>query len=115
MNKAKCTEEDYINFIVATPVSYSSLEAGQVQAQGEQGPAHDAFSRLLQRLEPDARALWQESEPQVVKAQGILVLDDTTLDKPYTKQMDLVTWLLVRQASCGGGGHPLTDVVMDRW
>ena len=56
MNKAKCTEADYINFIVATPVSYSCLEAGRVQAQGEAGPAHDAFSRLLQRLEPDAEA-----------------------------------------------------------
>src|SRR5215212_8576251 len=91
MNKAKCTAQDYINFIVATPVSYSCLEAGRVQPQGEQGPAHDAFSRLLQRLEPDAEALWQESEAQVVKYKGILVLDDTTLDKPYARQMALVT------------------------
>ena len=104
MNKAKCTEADYINFIVATPVSYSCLEAGRVQAQGEAGPAHDAFSRLLQRLEPDAEALWQESEPQVVKDQGILVLDDTTLDKPYAKQMALVTrhWSGKHQAVVAG-------------
>src|SRR5215208_982859 len=91
MNKAKINEQAYIDFIVATQVSYSCLEAGRVQAEGTGAVAHDAFSRLLQRLEPDAAALWQESEPQVVKDQGILVLDDTTLDKPYAKQMALVT------------------------
>jgi hypothetical protein len=90
MNAAKCNEQDYINFIVATQVSYSCLEAGRVQPKSTKAAAHDAFSRLLQRLEPDATALWQESEPQVDKAKGVLVLDDTTLDKPYAKKMALV-------------------------
>jgi len=91
MNKAKINEQAYIDFIVATQVSYSCLEAGRVQAEGAGAVAHDAYSRLLQRLEPDATALWQESEPQVAKQKGVLVLDDTTLDKPYAKQMALVT------------------------
>lgn len=91
MNKAKIKEEDYINFIVGTQVSYSCLEAGRVQNEGENAAAHDAYTRLLQRLEPDASALWQESEPQVSKGKGVLVLDDTTLDKPYAKKMALVT------------------------
>ena len=91
MNKAKINEQAYIDFIVATQVSYSCLEAGRVQAEGTGAVAHDAYSRLLQRLEPDATALWQESEPQVAKQKGVLVLDDTTLDKPYAKQMALVT------------------------
>jgi len=91
MNKAKINEEDYIDFVVASQVSYSCLEAGRVQAVGEGAAAHDAYSRLLQRLEPDATALWQESEGQVAKAKGVLVLDDTTLDKPYAKKMALVT------------------------
>lgn len=91
MNKAKCSAEDYINFIVATQGSYSCLEAGRVQPASAQAAAHDAFTRLLQRLEPDASALWQESAPQVDPGRGVLVLDDTTLDKPYAKQMGLVT------------------------
>jgi putative transposase len=90
MNKAKIKEDDYINFVVATQVSYSCLEAGRVQPVGS-NVAHDAYTRLLHRLEPDATALWRESAPQVDKAQGVLVLDDTTLDKPYAKQMALVT------------------------
>jgi putative transposase len=91
MNAAKCNAEDYINFLVATQVSYSCLEAGRVQPASDRAAAHDAFTRLLQRLEPDAGALWQESEPQVEKAKGVLVLDDTTLDKPYAQKMALVT------------------------
>ena len=35
--------------------------------------------------------MWQESEPFVKKEQCILVIDDSTLDKPYARQMELVT------------------------
>jgi hypothetical protein len=91
MNAAKCEAQDYINFLVASPHSYSCVEAAKVQPARATAPAHDAFTRLLQRLEPDAVALWQEVEPYVQKRTGVLILDDTTLDKPYAKQMGLVT------------------------
>jgi hypothetical protein len=67
------------------------MEAAKVQPARANAPAHDAFTRLLQRLEPDAVALWQEVEPYVEKRSGVLILDDTTLDKPYAKKMELVT------------------------
>jgi putative transposase len=90
MNSAKCDTYDYINFLVATPLSYSCLEAARVQPEEGPQPAHDAFTRLLHRLEPSADELWQEVEPQVQKRAGVLILDDTTLDKPYAKQIGLV-------------------------
>jgi len=37
-------------------------------------------------------ALWQEAEPVVEKGEGLLILDDTTLDKPYANEIDPVTW-----------------------
>src|SRR5437588_12706439 len=46
---------------------------------------------LLHRLEPDAETLWTEASSQVSLSQGILVIDDSTLDKPYAKKMELVT------------------------
>jgi putative transposase len=46
---------------------------------------------LLHRLEPDAEALWDEARGQVSLSHGILVIDDSTLDKPYAKKMELVT------------------------
>ena len=54
-------------------------------------PAHDSLNRLLYRLTPDSETLWTEATPYVRKGQGILVIDDSTLDKPYAQQMERVT------------------------
>ncbi len=91
MNPPKCHDEDYINFLIATPRHVSALEAARVQPEQANPPAHDAFTRLLHRLEPDSATLWRDAQTQVCLMQGLLVLDDTTLDKPYAKQMELVT------------------------
>jgi len=91
MNPPKCKADDYINFLIATPRQVSATEAARVQPAQEQAPAHDAFTRLLQRLEPDPTTLWREAQTQVHLDSGLLVLDDSTLDKPYAKQMELVT------------------------
>jgi DDE superfamily endonuclease len=91
MNAPKCTALDYIDFLVASPRAVSGTEAARVQPAQANPPAHDAFTRLLHRLEPDSAALWAEAEPLVRRDGGILVLDDSTLDKPYARQIDLVT------------------------
>jgi putative transposase len=89
--KPKCNATDYINFIIASPKLFSCTEAAKVQPEVPDSPAHDAFTRLLTRLEPDPQALWQEARPMVHRKGGVLVLDDSTLDKPYAKSIDLVT------------------------
>jgi hypothetical protein len=91
MNPPKCDEYDYINFLVATPKAYSCTEAARVQPEQENPPAHDALTRLLHRLEPTTAALWAEARSQVLLNQGVLVLDDSTLDKFYAREMALVT------------------------
>lgn len=91
MNPPKCSDEDYINFIIATPRAVSATEAAKVQGEDEKAPAHDAFTRLLHRLEPDAETLWREASTQIDRRQGILVIDDSTLDKPYARKMELVS------------------------
>ncbi len=37
-------------------------------------------------------ALWQEAKAFVDRERGLLILDDTTLDHPYAKKMELVTY-----------------------
>jgi DDE superfamily endonuclease len=91
MNAPRCNEIDYLNFLIAAPGPVSCTEAARVQPHHPDAPAHDAFTRLLTRLEPDPDTLWQEAEPLVEKAHGVLVIDDSTLDKPYAKRIDLVT------------------------
>ncbi|MFA4016186.1 MAG: hypothetical protein RUDDFDWM_001289 [Candidatus Fervidibacterota bacterium] len=36
--------------------------------------------------------MWQEAKEFVGLKKGLLILDDTTLDKPYARKMDLVTY-----------------------
>src|SRR5437868_14810532 len=91
MNPPKCSDDDYINFVIATPRSVSATEAAKVQGDEQQAPAHDAFTRLLHRLEPDAEPLWAEAQGQVSLSRGILVIDDSTLDKPYARNSELVS------------------------
>ncbi len=91
MNPPKCIDLDYINFLVAAQRVFSTVEAAETAPDGERAPAHDAYTRLLQRLPPDSEALWTEVQPLVKRKQGKLVIDDSTLDKPYASKMALVT------------------------
>lgn len=91
MKTPKVSATDYINFLVATPRAYSCTEAARVQPVQDKPPAHDAFTRLLHRLETDSRGLWEEAQGQVRFDRGLLVLDDSTLDKLYGPHIGLVT------------------------
>ena len=100
MNAARCDELDYIQFLVAAQGG-TCTEAARCQPASPEAPAHDAFTRLLRRQPPDPEALWREVGPLgvgplevgplVERKAGVLVLDDTTLDKPYAKKMELVS------------------------
>nr|MBO2491397.1 IS701 family transposase [Rhodothermus marinus] len=59
--------------------------------QGSSTPQRTrAYTRLLKRIPPDTEALWQEVAPFVQPDRGVLVVDDTTLDKPHARKMALV-------------------------
>src|SRR5215470_15389785 len=90
MNAPKVTDLDYINFLVAAPRVVSCTEAARVQPDGPRRAAHDALTRLLQRLEPDTTPLWREAEQLVDCQSGLLIADDSTLDKPYAHKIELV-------------------------
>ena len=90
MNPPRAQPEDYIDLLIATPGAASGVEAARVQPDEPRRPAHDAFARLLHRLEPDPSALWAEAKPQVDLADGIPVPDDSTLDEPYAASIGLV-------------------------
>jgi putative transposase len=39
---------------------------------------------------PDTAALWEEAKELIQPRKGVISLDDTTLDKPYAKKIELV-------------------------
>lgn len=88
MNPPKTDEVDYIQFLIAAQKSYTCCEASRCQIELI---AHDSFVRLLSRQPTDTVALWQEVEPLVSRTEGCLVIDDSTLDKPYARHIELVT------------------------
>ena len=48
MNPPKCDDLDYIHFLIAAQRVFTCTEAARCQPEGDQAPAHDAFTRLLQ-------------------------------------------------------------------
>src|SRR5689334_2335674 len=91
MRPATCQDHDYIDFLVGSPDVFSCTEAGRVQDPSPRSPAHDTFTRLLARMEPDPEALWLEARGLVGLNRGVLVIDDSTLLKPYAEKIALVT------------------------
>lgn len=91
MNAPRATPEDYIAFLAVAPGEATATEMARCQPIQPDAPSHDAFTRLLHRVEPDTDALWQEVRP-ILPTSGILVFDDTVLDKPHARHMGLVGW-----------------------
>src|ERR1051326_4358698 len=87
---AKLSDLDYIQFLLAAQTAFSCVEAARSEGAPDDPPAHDAYTRLLTRQPPDTEALWRETQPFVNKQTGLLVVDDSTLDKPHARHMDLV-------------------------
>ena len=91
MRQPKCNEIQYIDFLIASPNVASCCEASRSDPRHTSPAAHDSYNRLLQRLEPDPETLFQEVQPLVDKNRGVLVIDDSTLDKPYAQKIELVS------------------------
>jgi putative transposase len=91
MNPPRVQPEAYIQMLVGSPKVVTATEAARVQPVRPNAPAHDAFTRLLHRLEPDPQTLWNEVQPLLDPQAGVLVLDDSTLDKPSARQIEMVT------------------------
>jgi putative transposase len=93
MSQPKVTESEFIDFLIATPSNATAMEAQRTQPDTDNPAAHDAYTRLLHRLEPDSDTLWVEVQPEIGRTGGVLILDDSVLDKPYARKMELVHYL----------------------
>ena len=58
--------------------------------------SHDQVSRFLRKNEFDSKALWQYLKPSVRENQtatgGVLLLDDSVEEKPYTDENEVNCW-----------------------
>ena len=92
INTSKCTDLDYINFLIAASNIYSCTEAARCYPSTTDSPSHDCFTRLLQKQPPDTEPLWNEVRKFITPKEGYLIVDDTTLDKPYSEKIGFVRY-----------------------
>jgi len=90
INPPKCNDIDYINFLIAASNVFSCTEAAKCYPSVANAPSHDAFTRCLQRQPPGTEALWEEVKSHVKFEEGSLIVDDSTLDKPYAEEIAFV-------------------------
>ena len=80
---------DYLlaSFGATTATGLSQLLEGEV--------SHDQVTRYLAGTKKTAADLWQTVKPfvrQVQSEQGVLIIDDSIEEKPYTDENDIVCW-----------------------
>lgn len=80
---ARCTLEHYTAFLLAEAQSAGCVRLAEVSG-GEF--AHDAANRFLNREDFRRRDLFEEVRAQIDLEGGILSVDDTVLDKPYSQE-----------------------------
>jgi len=51
VNKPKVSPEAFIDFLVVTPLNATAIETQRTNPPGNSSPAHDAYMRLLHRLQ----------------------------------------------------------------
>jgi len=72
----------------ATATGLSALMSGEV--------SHDQVTRFLNRSELGSKELWSYVKPQVRRHEtmtgGVLILDDSIEEKPYTDENEIVCW-----------------------
>ncbi len=57
--------------------------------------SHDQFTRFLSAEKKTSKDLWRIVKPFVKKiqsAEGVLIIDDSIEEKPYTDENDIITW-----------------------
>jgi hypothetical protein len=75
--------EHYTAFLLAEPHSAGCVRLAEV-SDGEF--AHDAVNRFLNREAFSGKDLFEEARPLLDLEGGLLSVDDTVLDKPYSQE-----------------------------
>jgi hypothetical protein len=87
MQKQKCSLDLYSDFLIASQTRYSGVELAHVDPT--ESMAHDAVSRWLSSSRFQPTELLNQVKHLTDPAVGYLLLDDSTLDKRYSRTNEL--------------------------
>lgn len=75
--------------------SFSAVTATGLSAAVNEQYSHDQITRFLAKDDASQKAYWQMIKPvvrQIEQDDGIVVVDDTIEEKPYTDENEIVCW-----------------------
>lgn len=88
MSKSKCSKELYSAFLRVTSERYTANALSEVSPKPL---SHDSVSRWLAEAECRPRDIWKASKSKVT-GKGILIADETIIDKNRSEKIELVRW-----------------------
>jgi hypothetical protein len=75
--------------------AFSHTTATGLSRMTDGAVSHDKITRFLSEKELDSRTLWRLVKPLVrdlEREEGVLIIDNTIEEKPYTDESELVCW-----------------------
>lgn len=84
--------ELYSDYIIS---SFGQITATGLSRALEGNISHDKITRFLSAKKLDSKQLWKLVKPVVRKQEqenGVLIIDDTIENKPYTQESELICW-----------------------
>ncbi len=81
----------YTAFLIANGNRYSGVEASKAIGLSKSPPSHDSISRWLLEQTFEPSNLWEHVR-EAVALDSCLIVDDSTLDKRWSPQNELVGW-----------------------
>jgi hypothetical protein len=82
----------YTDFLTSSP---NIVSAGLISDVLNKSYSHDSITRMLSQPILDGKAYWQsikKSVRQIEKADGVIAIDDTLEEKPYSEENELISW-----------------------
>lgn len=90
MKQFICSKDLYCSFLQVTSQRYSALTLSEVSPTNL---SHDAISRWLVGTKCQPKDIWESAKKDILSgSSGIIIADETVLDKSRSKKMELVSW-----------------------
>lgn len=89
MKHHACSRDLYCSFLQVTSQRYSALTLSEVSPTNL---SHDAVSRWLTDTKCQPKDIWEVAKTEVLGSSGIIIADETVLDKSRSNKVELVSW-----------------------
>lgn len=89
MSKPLCSKDLYCTFLKAASQRYSALSLSEAAPTEI---SHDSISRWLEEEKCQPKDIWEKAKAYAVGGGGVIIADDTILNKSRSEKIELVRW-----------------------